>query len=244
YDATIPCFFKLPEYLAKTGHKVPQDPADGVFQHTKGWKGDAFDYFKAHPWEGKSFDHFMGGVMANQASWLDIFPHDDELPLLVDVGGNVGHDMEKFRQAHPETAARLYLQDLPEVVQRSKCPDPVNKMGYDFFTPQPVKGARVYYMHGVLHDWSEQPARKILEMQRDALTPGYSTLLIHDHIVPNNHPHPHTTAYDLTMMVMVAGEERTETHWHQLLESAGYEIVKIWRSPKAVQGIIEAQVAT
>ncbi|RMZ75272.1 hypothetical protein DV737_g5365, partial [Chaetothyriales sp. CBS 132003] len=160
----------------------------------------------------------------------------------VDVGGNVGHDMERFRQAHPETAARLYLQDRPGVVNLSKCPDPVNKIGYDFFTPQPIKGARVYYMHGVLHDWSDEPARKILEMQRESMTPGYSTLLIHDHIAPEALAHPHTTAYDLTMMVMVAGEERTESHWRELLKSAGYEVVRIWRSPLAVQGIIEAEI--
>ncbi|KAE8367010.1 S-adenosyl-L-methionine-dependent methyltransferase [Aspergillus caelatus] len=250
YDATLPCFSRLPEYLAQTGYKVPLDPANGVFQYTKDWKGDMFHYYEVHPREGESFNHVMGGVMANQAGWLDIFPHERLLetaaegtPLVVDVGGNIGHDMERFLQAHPETASRLYLQDRPEVVKLSKCPDPVSKMGYDFFTPQPVKGSRVYYMHGVLHDWSDEPARKILAMQREALTPGYSTLLIHDHIASRALAHPHTTAYDLTMMVMVAGTERTEEHWETLLQSEGYKVVKIWRSPLAVQGIIEAELA-
>lgn len=102
-----------------------------------------------------------------------------------------------------------------------------------------VAGARTYYLHGVLHDWS---ARKILAMQREALTPGYSTLLIHDHIASEALAHPHTTAYDLTMIVMVAGGERSDAKWRQLLTSAGYEVVRIWRSPMAVQGIIEARV--
>lgn len=145
----IPCFYKMPEYLAKTGYTNPNDPSDGVFQYTKGWKGDLFQYYDANPKEGNSFNNVMGGVMAHQAGWLDIFPHNTLLdssdttttqPLLVDIGGNVGHDMERFRQIHPETAARLYLQDRPDVVKVSKCPDPVNKMGYDFFTPQPIKG--------------------------------------------------------------------------------------------------------
>lgn len=92
----------------------------------------------------KSFNHVKGGVIAHQAGWLDIFPHitllnsDTDLPLLVDVGGNVGYDMEGFRQAHPEPAARLYLQHRPEVVKLSKCPDPFDKIDYDFFTPQPI----------------------------------------------------------------------------------------------------------
>ncbi|KAI1087242.1 S-adenosyl-L-methionine-dependent methyltransferase [Rostrohypoxylon terebratum] len=249
YDATTPCFFKMPEFLAQNCYKNPVDPNNGVFQAAKGWKGDMFDYYKSHPVEGASFDHVMGGVMANQAGWPEIFPAntlletaDAESPLVVDVGGNIGHDIERFRQAYPQTASRLYLEDLPEVVKRSKCPDDVNKIGYDFFTPQPIKGARVYYMHGVLHDWSEEPARKILEMQKEAMKPGYSTLLIHDHIAPESLAHPHTTAYDLTMMVMVAGVERREAHWRALLKSAGYKPVRIWRSPLAVQGVIEAEL--
>jgi len=253
YDATIPCFFRMPEYLAQTGYKNPADPKDGVFQYTKGCKGeDCFHYFEKNPREGTSFDHVMSGVMANQAGWLDIYPHetvvsqakDDSSPLVVDVGGSIGHDLERFRAAHPETASRLFLMDRPEVVARSRLPDPVNKIGYDFFTPQQATGARIYYMHGVLHDWPDKEARKILEMQRDALTPGYSKVLIHDHIAPKALAHPHTTAYDLTMMVMVAGEERSEDSWNALLNSAGYKLVKIWRSPEAVQGIIEAELAS
>jgi hypothetical protein len=50
--------------------------------------------------------------MANQAGWLDIFLHEriletshEDTPLVVDIGGNIGHDMERFRQAHSETAS-------------------------------------------------------------------------------------------------------------------------------------------
>jgi hypothetical protein len=104
----------------------------------------------------------MGGVMAHQTSWLDIYPsqtlledtansatlgqkvvgrvEEEERAALVDVGGNVGHDMQRFYDAYPEAARRCYLQDRPEVVKLSRVPDPVRKMEYDFFTPQPVRG--------------------------------------------------------------------------------------------------------
>ncbi|THC99484.1 hypothetical protein EYZ11_001033 [Aspergillus tanneri] len=176
----------MPEYLAQTTYKVPLDPANGVFQYTKDWKGNMFLYYEAHSREGESFKYVMGGVMANQAGWLDIFPH--ELVLMAVSSGR------------------------PEVVGLSKCPDPMNKLGYDFFTQQPVKGLRVYYMHGVLHD---------------------CTLLIHDHITPRALAHPHTTAYDLVMMVMVAGMERTEVHL-ELLQSERYKLARSWRSPLAM----------
>lgn len=148
----------MPEYLAKTGYKSPSDEADGIFQYTTGFKGTLFDYYDANPDKGNTFNHVMSGVMATQASWLDIFPHerfvqkdscsrcapvDKDSAIVVDVGGNVGHDLERFRKAHPDVAAKLVLQDRPDVVKNSKLPDPVVKMAYDFFTPQPVKGEQM-----------------------------------------------------------------------------------------------------
>ncbi|KKK24807.1 hypothetical protein P175DRAFT_0439305 [Aspergillus ochraceoroseus IBT 24754] len=252
YDATIPCFHKMPEYLAKTGYKNPADPNDGIFQYTKGFKGSLFEYYDTHSTEGDSFNNVMGGVMANQAGMLDVYPYesltdsqpnDSKTPLLVDVGGNVGHDIEKFRSRHPEVASRLVLQDRPDVVRLAKCPSTVQIMAHDFFTPQPVKGARAYYMHGVIHDWSDKPAQDILIHLRNAMTPGYSKLLVHDHVLPEDNPHPQATAYDLTMMVKVSAFERTESMWKNLLESVGFRMVKIWSSPVATQSVIEAELA-
>lgn len=104
-------------------------------------------------------------------------------------------------------------------------------------------GARAYYMHGVLHDWSDEPARKILEMLKPAMAAGYSKLLIHDHVIPGSHAHPQGTAYDLTMMVMVAALERSESMWCELLQSVGFRIIKIWASHLMAQSIIEAELA-
>lgn len=98
-------------------------------------------------------------------------------------------------------------------------------------------------MHGVLHDWSDEPASKILQALRSALKPGYSKLLIHDHVVPDTSAHPHATSYDLNMMVLVAGQERTETEWRNLLKATGYKVVQVWRSPLAAQAIVEAELA-
>jgi len=114
---------------------------------------------------------------------------------------------------------------------------------YELSTDIAYVGAHAYYMHGVLHDWSDEPARQILEMLKPAMTPGYSKLLVHDHVIPEDHPHPQAVAYDLTMMVMVAALERSESMWHELLESAGFKVVKIWTSSLMTQSVIEAELA-
>ncbi|KAJ6014911.1 hypothetical protein N7540_009502 [Penicillium herquei] len=241
---------KMPEFLQKTGYESPTDPDDGIFQYAKGYKGDLFKYLTDNPRDGECFNHCMGGVMAQQVSWLKLVPienfvsgADPELPLVVDIGGNLGHDLDKFRLAYPDTASKLYLQDLPEVIERSACPDPVNKMAHDFFHPQPVKHARIYYTHAVIHDWPDEHARKILEMLRDALKPGYSHLLIHDYVVPDQGAHRQMTSYDLNLMVAVAGKERTESEFRDLLNSAGYRLVRVWRSSPASQAIVQAELA-
>ena len=88
----------------------------------------------------------MSAMQANEASWVSVYPHETlvnsaahESPTLVDVGGGLGHDLERFRTHHPGVADRLFLQDLSDVVASSMCPDPVHKMAHDFFTPQPVQ---------------------------------------------------------------------------------------------------------
>lgn len=94
----------------------------------------------------------------------------------------------------------------------------------------------------MLHDWSDEPATQILQMLKDAFEPGYSKLLIYDHVVPDKSAHPHATCYDLTMMALVAGLERTESQWRALLTSVGYKVIKIWTSPLAAQSIVEAEL--
>lgn len=83
---------------------------------------------------------------------LDIYPlenlmgpteDDRETELLVDVGGNVGHDINKLMSNGSSLAPRLVLQDRDDVVRLAKCPPDVTGMVHDLFTPQPVKGRSI-----------------------------------------------------------------------------------------------------
>ena len=42
---------------------------------------------------------------------------------------------------------------------------------HDFFTPQPVRGAAVYFMKHILHDWSDPYAARILKQIVPAMAP-------------------------------------------------------------------------
>lgn len=96
-------------------------------------------------------------------------------------------------------------------------------------------------MHNIVHNWSDEPARKMLEMLKPAMTPNYSTLLVHDYVVPESHPNPQATSVDLMMIAVLSAIERTESMWRALFESAGFRIIKIWNSPLMTMSIIEAE---
>lgn len=95
---------------------------------------------------------YMAGRREGQIRWLDVFPvasqlegkttrDGDDNVLLVDIGGNQGHDLKIFHERFPELPGRLILQDLPEAVNKIPAPlEGIEVMPYDFFTPQLVRG--------------------------------------------------------------------------------------------------------
>ncbi|TDZ30681.1 O-methyltransferase [Colletotrichum spinosum] len=240
---------EMPDILAEMGYRNPVDGADTVFQRARGYEGDLWSYLREHPEWSDNFNTLQEVSTGREAPWLDLYPHealvadsDPGLPLFVDVGGGIGHDLMRFHDAYPGSAARMYLADLPGVVAANIVPDAVNKLGYDFFTPQPIKHAKAYYLHHVIHDWSDEPARKILEMQKSAMKPGYSRLLIHDQILDDERSQLNTSAFDIAMMVFLAGRERTEKQWLALVESAGLRVVKFWKKPPDSFSVIELEL--
>ena len=49
-------------------------------------------------------------------------------------------------------------------------------MEYDFFTPQPIKGARIYLFRSVCHDWDDEKSIVLLRRIVAALDSSYSRL--------------------------------------------------------------------
>ena len=114
---------------------------------------------------------------------------------------------------------------------------------YDFFKPQPVQGARIYFLGSVLHDWPDQDARKILRNVTSAMTRGYSMLLLSENVIPTTGCNPHLSAMDLTMMTLFGSQERTVEHWRKLLESEGLKLVMIHTIPSCLKSVLKVERA-
>lgn len=83
----------------------------------------------------------------------------------------------------------------------------------------------------------------MLKAIAEAMKPGFSKLLINDQVITDTGAYWETTSMDIIMMADFATTERTEAEWHQLVESAGLKITKIWNIHKGVESVIECELA-
>lgn len=186
--------------------------------------------------------HEMPNIM--NAVFGDYKASGDDV-LLVDVGGSSGHDLVSFRTGHPNVAGRLVLQDLPEAITAAKASGELEKQGieaveHDFFTPEDVRGARVYYLKMVLHDWPDEQCKQILANLKPALKQGHSRIVLNEIIIPEVGAGWFETGVDMIMMSCHSAQERREKHWVSLIESVeGLRVSNIWNVGGAVEKIIE-----
>jgi hypothetical protein len=71
------------------------------------------------------------------------------------------------------------------------------------------------------------------------MKPGSSRLLISESIVPEVGADIESAWLDVTMMT-ISGAERTERHWVEILDAAGYRLNKTYRAPGTNYAAIEA----
>lgn len=106
---------------------------------------------------------------------------------VVDVGGSHGQVSIAIAQKYPDI--KCIVQDLPDTIcgLDSQVPvdlkDRVSGMEHDFLTPQPVKGADIYLLRWILHDWSDKYCVKILQSLTPALKNG-AKIVINDICIP------------------------------------------------------------
>ncbi|EFR03753.1 O-methyltransferase [Nannizzia gypsea CBS 118893] len=248
----------LPAHLKKNRYHSPTNGNDCAFQLGYNTKSHFFDFMKVHQEIGGPFHENMSTYSQGKLSWShpDFYPVSrltDDVSIgendviLIDIGGGQGHDISRFRRDWPDIPGRLILQDLPGVIAQAKTKallhPSIETMEHDFFTKQPIKGARACFMHFIFHDWSDNDSQRILRNLTLAMKPRYSKLLIHDHVIPESKACWESTSLDLVMMANLGGIERTAADWYILLESAGLKIVKIWTAHRGIESLIECELA-
>ncbi|KAJ0419727.1 S-adenosyl-L-methionine-dependent methyltransferase [Aspergillus carlsbadensis] len=240
-----------PEYFRQNKHAFPPSATETPFQLAKNTSLDYFAWLGENPSLAADFQAWMTVKQQASPNWVDWFDVEGvilngleakgEPVLIVDIGGGEGHYLHAFNRRFPDAPGRRILQDLPQVIDTvADVPDKTELMAYDFFTAQPVQGARIYYLHWILHDWADGQARQILSNISAAMEPGYSTLVINETIIPDQGCDFATACISTMMMLQVGARERSEAQWRDLLADVGLTDVRCYQPPagSAAEGII------
>ncbi|PVI04417.1 O-methyltransferase [Periconia macrospinosa] len=246
-----------PAYFRENGFQPPKSGVDGLYQYTFNCKGShLFEHFeKSVPEQGKRFASMMDLWSQGRPRWFDpeFYPVQERLIagvtqdsefFLVDVGGGTGHDIEGLKQAFPsDISGKLVLQDRPEIVELAQVDSSIVKQPHDFLTEQPVKGARAYFLHSIIQDWSDEVNTQILKSIVPAMKKGYSKVLINDYVVPDQGAKWPQTALDWELMASLGSRHRTQADHEKLYKGAGLKINGIWRHPHSLDSVIELELA-
>ena len=81
-------------------------------------------------------------------------------------------------------------------------------------------------MKWIIHDWEDEKAITILKNCRAQMQPG-SRLIIVDCVVPESDAPHFAKTFDLNMMVMTGGKERTASEFEKLVSDAGFKLLQV-----------------
>ena len=198
-----------------------------------------FDYLAEHSDDAAVFNAAMSsspGYLAAIVGAYDFSKHE----RIVDVGGGHGLLLAGILSANPRL--RGVLHDLPAVVpgasalRQESISQRCEIIGGDFFKGVPA-GADAYVLKGIIHDWNDEAALKILKNCRRAIHADGTLLLVE--AVLTSSTDPTSALMDMLMMVLTSGRERTESEFRSLLQEAGFSMVQVIRA--AGVSIIESR---
>jgi SAM-dependent methyltransferase len=208
-----------------------------AFEHVFG--APFFKYLAAHQDDAAVFD----AAMSSMPTWLvEVVEAYDfsTFERVVDVGGGRGALLVAILSANPHVHG--VLQDLPGVVAgappatRKNVADRLEIVAGDFFESVPA-GADAYVLSGVIHDWNDEAALRILKNCRRAIRPDGRLLILDTLLTPTSNPAP--ALMDVLMMVLTGGRERSEPDFRSLLRNAGFSLERV--TPTAGRAILESR---
>jgi O-methyltransferase domain/Dimerisation domain len=189
-----------------------------------------YEYYAAHQADLAFFSRAMGNVSALVAHGTVQHYDFSRARHIIDVGGADGGLLLAILDANPHVHGTVF--DRPQVVEaarqaieaknyQARC----HAVGGDFFQAVP-RGGDLYLLKFILVDWKDAEALRILQNCRAAITPDGKLLVIEMTIPDDNNPSP-GQLFDLNMLVMTGGQERTQSEYGALFAKAGFRLNRV-----------------
>lgn len=201
-----------------------------------------FDHLRDHPAHAAQFQAAMTACSEQEAAAIIEAYEFDGFDSLADIGGGEGALVAALLRAHPALRALVFdldsatggarqLVDAADPTRRATC------MTGDFFAGIPA-GYDLYLLKSVLHNWNDKDAACILRNCRAAMGPK-SRLLVIERVVPQSGQPSDAKLFDINMLVVMGGQERTAPEYRALLQAAGLELARVIPTASSLS-VIEA----
>lgn len=204
-----------------------------------------FEYTESNPPYREVFNQAMSSYSRIQTDWileaLDGYDFSN-IQNICDIGGGQGHLLCSILVKYPQFKG--IVLELENVINNKELLW-ANKMGVqnrctymagNMFDDIPKADA--YIMKMILHDWSDDECIKILSniYQR---SPKEGTVFISEHMVPGPEKPHFSKLFDIHMMCVATGRERTTEEYADLLKRAGWRNTKTSFSHSGQMGVIQ-----
>jgi O-methyltransferase/methyltransferase family protein len=189
-----------------------------------------FDYLGRDLEAGNTFNAAMTDFSTLVAHAVLLAYDFSDTGWLVDVGGGCGGLLTTIMRMYPAmhgtlfdtpaviAAADGHLEAAPGADRRSLVPG-------NFLEAVPP-GADAYLMSGVVHDWDDERAVRILANCRASMARTGRVLVV-ECVVPDGDENSFTKLLDLNMLVMNGGRERTKAEFQRLFAAAGLRMTRV-----------------
>lgn len=194
---------------------------------------DIFGYFQEHPEVTEIFDAGMKSKAQGAIGQVVANYDFSGFNAIADVGGGLGHLLKAILAAAPNVRGVLF--DQPHVVSRATVePELKGRMeaqGGDFFKG-PLPKCDAYVVMEVLHDWTDEACKRILQQIRKAAADG-AKLLVVETVLPDENAwaagkgEHFGNHLDINMMVLTGGRERTPEEFTRMFGESGWRMSRV-----------------
>jgi hypothetical protein len=206
---------------------------------------EVFPYYAEHAESKEPFDQAMTEFSDSVSEAVTKAYDFSQFKKIVDVGGGHGGLLTSILKANANAAGVVF--DLPSTVEGAEAriaaeglSQRCEVVGGDFFKTVHA-GGDAYLMKLIIHDWDEARAVAILKNIHRAMPAGGKLFLV-ETLVPETNEPAFAKLFDLHMMVMTGGRERTLSEYAELFAAAGFKFNKV-TATDSLLSIIEADRA-
>jgi len=212
-----------------------------------------FEYRDRNPDYAEVFNQAMSSYSSAQTNWvleaLDKYDFSN-IHHICDIGGGTGHLLGNLLVKYPHmkgtvlelesVTSKKELLLAPKLAVSERCSYVAGNMFCSNNSQLP--SADAYIMKMILHDWSDEECVEILSNIYGS-SPKHARLFIAEHLVPSSNIPHFSKLFDIHMMCVASGKERTVDEYSSLLEQSGWKYVQTHR-PYQQNGLIEVVEGT